>query len=420
MKDKKALVFLALVAFVYLLKMAPTGGWMMTDFRSFYFAGIGFFEEGNIYDVRYLTDLAAGSGFQGRIFPYLYPPPLAFYMAPLCQLGARQATTLWVLLSVVLGVLIAVISARLSCTLRDRQVPEKNHILPLLSLLLLVVLPFDNNLKMGQVNIAVLAFIAVAVVQSLVYKRHLFAGLLLAPAIMTKVTPLGLLLFFAMNRRYRTLCGCVVGCVAFAAPTVVSSGGLKTWKHFLDVTGAMGYGKTVPGLFSPASLSNFSVAGCAARFAPNEQVVGLATLTVLAVLGFALLFQHYRLRQKGVGEFLLLPYLVLMIVGSPLTYLHHVIYIYPGLLLCSWIALIRGGRLGWVLFISLIGLTGVASIDFPLLYDQLGLHSTVFRSLNLYALLGLFVLGLIAPDLCKLTKEQLRSGSSDHSLESST
>ena len=147
------------------------------------------------------------------------------------------------------------------------------------------------------------------------------------------------------------------------------------------------------------------MAGSVARFTPSQATVSLTTLTILSVLGIGLVFQHYRLWRKGIGEFLLLPYLVLMIIGSPFTYLHHVIYIYPGILLTSWVILIRGSRPCALLLICVIGLAVVASIDFPILYGRLGLESAVLRSLNLYALLCLFVLGLIVPDLCGGTKE---------------
>ncbi|MCD4655602.1 DUF2029 domain-containing protein [bacterium] len=405
MKNKKMLILLALVVFVYLFRMAPIGGEIPTDFLSFYFAGTGFFGEGDIYNVNYLTELAVGSGFQGKIFPYLYPPPLALCMVFLCKLGVGRAAILWMLFSVILGVLVTVESTRLSFMLHDKWMPERNYALPLLSLFLFLILPFDNNLKMGQVNILVISFISVAVVQSLVFNRDFLAGFLLAPAILIKVTPVGLLLFFAMNKRYKTLYGCVVGVIIFIAPTLAVSRGLETWKNFLDFLSNIGYGKTIPGLFSPAALYNFSVAGCIARFTTRESVVRLETLTILAILGLVLVFQHFRLRRKGIGEFLLLPYLVLMVVGSPLTYLHHVIYIYPGLLLCTWIVLRKGGRLASVLLTCLVGLTVVASIGFPLLYGRLGVESTVLKSLNLYALLCIFVLGLFVPGLCEVTSK---------------
>ena len=52
----------------------------------------------------------------------------------------------------------------------------------LLAFVLFYMLPFDNNLIMGQINIIVLTFIAAALVRALVHSHDLVAGMLLAPA----------------------------------------------------------------------------------------------------------------------------------------------------------------------------------------------------------------------------------------------
>jgi len=398
MKDKRALILLALAAFAYLFIAAPINDEMISDFRSFYYAGMAFLGEGNIYDYRYLNKLALELNGRGYVWPYLYLPPLAFYMAPLSFLAERDAATVWVLMSVVLGVFLLITSVHLSSKLYDKVSSQKKQALQLLSLCLIFILPFDNNLKVGQVNILVITLIVVAMVQSLVNKRDFLAGFLLAAAIMVKLTPIGLLLYFALNHRYKIFYGCVVGLLVLAAPTFVVSGGLDNWKYFQEFTSLMGYGKTIPGLFPAAGIPNFSVAGWVARFIPNQATVSVVTIIILSLLGVVLLYQHYRLRRKGRGELLLLPYLVLMVLGSPLAYLHHVIYIFPGVLLTCWILIQRKGRYVFLL-ISLLSLTLVASIDWPMRYGRLGLELNIFTSLNLYALLGLFFLGLTIPDI---------------------
>ena len=138
-------------------------------------------------------------------------------------------------------------------------------------------------------------------------------------------------------------------------------------------------------------------------------------VTIAAILAVAwLVINWFGLErpgaQPGVAGGLLLIILnsyVFFIVLSRILQagVHHVIYIYPGILLTSWVILIRGSRPCALLLICVIGLAVVASIDFPILYGRLGLESAVLRSLNLYALLCLFVLGLIVPDLCGGTKE---------------
>lgn len=392
---------IALLTLVCLVKLTDSGrimsDTMSTDFRSFYFAGLGVLEHGNIYDFEYLKTLAIKSGVTERVYPYLYPPPLAFFVSPLTKLGATGASRLWYLLSVIFSVVILMQSMRLAFTLQGAGKRWQDSTLPLLALLLFLALPFDNNLKMGQVNIIVLTCVVVSLVQALAYNHDLLAGFLLAAAALVKVTPLFLLLFFLLNRRHKVLYGCVGGLVIFAAPTLMVSGGLQTWQHFLGFIGSMSYGAAVPGLLSAASLPNFSVAGCIARLAQSETTVTAVTSVLVLILGAALLVQHRRLMGKGKGELLILPYLIFMIIASPLAYLHHVVLILPGLLITAWLIVPGDNRGSYVFLALMLGLTFIASTDFPLLYDRLHINAGMLRSLNLYALLILFALGLILP-----------------------
>ena len=403
----------ALLALICLVKATDSrriiSGTMSTDFRSFYFAGLGVLGQGNIYDFEYLGTLAIRSGVTERIYPYLYPPPLAFYVSPLTKLGATGASRLWCLLSVILSVVMLMQSMRLAFTLQGAGERWKDSPLPFLALLLFLVLPFDNNLKMGQVNIIVLTCVVVSLVQALAFDHDLLAGFLLAPAVLMKVTPLFLLLFFLLNRRYRTLWGCVVGLVIFTAPTVMVSGGLQSWQHFFGFMGSMSYGKTVPGLFPAASLPNFSVAGCITRLAQSETTVTAVTSVLVLLLGVALLLQHRRLMRKGKGELLVLPYLIFMIIASPLTYLHHVVLIYPGLLITAWLIMPREKRGSYVLLALMLGLAFIASTDFPLLYNRLQINGGILSSVNLYALLILFILGLVLPKTRGVTWDECKS-----------
>ncbi|MCB0208467.1 MAG: DUF2029 domain-containing protein [Anaerolineae bacterium] len=410
LKDNKAAMLLALLGGIDLLWQAPIryilDGGLLTDFRSFYFAGRAIFGEGNIYDHNYLIEYAKGSGYTGYVFSYVYPPSLAFYSAPLWhRLNGREAALLWMLLSIVLGVFILVAVTHLISTLSNQESKGKNSLLPWLSLFLLVILPFGNNLRLGQVNSVVLAFISASLVLSLHYKRDLLAGFLLAPAILIKMTPLGLLLYFILNKHYKTLYGCIVGIIVLSIPTFVTSQGLKSWEFFLDFANMMDYGQTMPGLPDVASVPNFSVAGWMARLSMSQPAISLMTKIGLSILGLGLIWQHWRLRQRDDGKLLLLPYLVLMIIASPFTYLHHVIYIYPGLLLTIWTVWDRSCRLRVPLLIGLISLTIIAGIDLPSLYNDLGLNITLLRSINLYALLCLFGIGLMVPELCTMIEE---------------
>ena len=405
MKRREWVLLVVLISSAYLahveLGMRPLSSWDMGDFSSYYFAGVGFQYGLDVYNFHLLSRLGS---MLGGVYPYLYPPPLAFYIAPLSLLLIHKAAIIWLSMLVVIGVLVVVNAYLVSLDWRDGMNSQKPLVLLVLTVLLLGILPFGNNLLVGQVNILVLAFMSAAFLQSMIYKRDVLAGFLLAPAVLIKVTPLGFLLFFVMNRRYRTLYGFAIGLMVFAAPTLLHTGGLLAWKNFLQLSSAMGYGKTIPGLFSPASPMNLSIAGCVARFVRNPLLAGWVTVGVLGVLGCVLLMQHYRLAKRGQGEWMLLSYSVLMVIGAPYAYLHHVIYIFPGLLLCCAGLVMKGSQLSFISLFLLLVLAVIAGTDFPLYYNRLGLDATALRSLNLYALLGLFMLGLVLPARLALSK----------------
>ena len=269
----------------------------------------------------------------------------------------------------------------------------------LLAFVLFYMLPFDNNLIMGQVNIIVLTFIAAALVRTLVHSHDLVAGMLLAPAALIKITPAFLLLFFLLDRRWRAIPGFALGLALLIFPTFLIEGGGQAWLDFFDFGSTISYGKTIPGLLPAAGLPNFSLAGCLARSIQNQTMVRVFTWVLLFALFALLVFQHVRLAGKRSRVLLLLPYLVFMTIASPLVYFHHVIYIYPGLLITVWM-LVHDSSRGSVLPLALaLGAGLMASIDFPTLYNAFHINAGILRSLNLYALLSLFCLGLALPEM---------------------
>lgn len=117
--------------------------------------------------------------------------------------------------------------------------------------------------------------------------------------------------------------------------------------------------------------------------------------------------------RKGKGGLLVLPYLIFMIIASPLTYLHHVVLIYPGLLITAWLIMPREKRGSYVLLAVMLGLAFIASTDFPLLYNRLQINGGILSSVNLYALLILFILGLVLPKTRGVTWDECKSPRSE-------
>ena len=315
-------------------------------------------------------------------------------MYPLAFLDPRDASRLWALVSAVLCLAIVLRSVTLSVLVgEDNRV--RTVLLSFFAALFLYLLPFDNNIAQGQVNIIVLAFIVFALVQSNVYGRDFLSGIIIAPAILIKAIPAVLLVFFLLNRRYKVAYGFLVGAVVLAMPTVWNQKGVSTWQQFLHFLPSTSYGKTIPGLFAASVPFNFSVAGFFARWIPVEVIVSGLTYALLLLLLALLIYQNLRFREKGGLELFILPYLILMTIASPFTYIHHVIYIYPGLLITLGVLLQSNDKYAQVLLVLTIGLSLLVSIN-PNLYNS----TPVLRELgpiNLYALIVLFFVGLAAP-----------------------
>ncbi len=363
-------------------------GRIPTDFLSFYFSA-RVFPEG-IYDAHTLQQMAQSLGVSAHIFPYLYPPLLAFYLSPLAYLPPMWAARAW---TVVLALALIPI---LWYTVGLVRGEEEEPLWPWAwAGLFLFLLPFDNNVRMGQVNLPVLAFIVVALYTTLRQGRAFWGGVALAAAALVKLMPAVLLLYFLIERRYRALVGFLAGGILFSLPTFLGGGG-RAWGDFGAFSRSSGYARAVPGLFGPAAEPNFSLAGLWARFLGETSTAAVLTLFTLAVLLALLLFVHLWRGPKGMSGLLLLAYVAWMIMAAPYAYLHHVVYLFPVAVL-TFVQLRshpRGALVGGLLFIALVG----ASVDWPAYYRYLPVVYTFvpLTLINLYALLLIFVVSLWA------------------------
>src|SRR6202035_2483419 len=107
--------------------------------------------------------------------------------------------------------------------------------------------------------------------------------------------------------------------------------------------------------------------------------------------------------DERTAELMLLPFLVAMVVASPVAYLHHVIYLLPGLALSlgyAWTALAGWRRPAAVAVLLLAA--AAAGAPFPEMYMHRGISPIgqglplgleLLTSLNLYALLALALAG---------------------------
>ncbi|TET33327.1 MAG: DUF2029 domain-containing protein [Planctomycetota bacterium] len=367
------------------------------DFKTFYAACS--FEHGsgeNLYDLQHLHRTARKSGIGGHVYPYLYPPFLALVAKPLTAFPPGTAQKLWT----VIGAILMALSAA-ACTLiassRVKGDGERS-ILPelvLYGLALLFALPYRNNIYIGQVNIIVLAFLVLSLL--FYYRRSdLLAGAFLGCAVMIKITPAVLVLFFIARRRFKIVVGLALSLIGLFALTLFL-GGWKVWADFFSLLAVLLSGADIPGLFPIDAVYNFSMRGLFLRFISSRPAAMVfATLSLLLLLALITCLT-WKTRKERAAEVLILPFFVLMIIASPLTFLHHVIYLLPCAVLANayMTALPRPKREFHIFVIFLI--IAVAGIDFPIYYDGVlmpDIGRECFTSVNLCALLGLFFIGI--------------------------
>jgi alpha-1,2-mannosyltransferase len=254
--------------------------------------------------------------------------------------------------------------------------------------------PIQNNILMGQVNLLVLAFLAFGLI-AYFNGNPVIAGALIAPAVMIKVTPVLLLLFFSARRSFRTVCSCCAGILGLFAISLVF-GDLHSWRDYISILPERGYGKDIPFLFPASAIFNFSPAGHFSRIMPGDSrtVSIFALVTVLVATALATGFSYLAAgkRQEALALALYFP---VVLIASPLTYVHHVIFLIPaGAVWLSW-AWSESRFFFFGLFVLLAFASG---IDWPVFYPLLGksFSGPALQAINLYVIGALFFFGTAA------------------------
>jgi alpha-1,2-mannosyltransferase len=360
------------------------------DFGSFYGASSAVKRGLDPYDFQVLMKVSHEAGFlRDGVLPYLYPPFFAYAFSWLPELGIEAASTFWRYL-LLLGIgLTAVFTIRAAMASHPREDDDK---IPLslvgVAAFLMFVLPLQNNVFMGQSNNLVLVFVSAALMLA-VTGRELSAGFVLAFAVAIKVTPILLVLPWVLERRSRPLAGLAIGLlVAFLI--TVPFGGASAWVEYWHRLPQMSHGATIPGLFRSKAVWNFALAGFFARLSDSHATVRAASIISILVLLALVAIAAQRATGPDRYQRMLLPLIVLMIIASPLAYTHHIIYLLPPLLLELHRALREDRR---VHAGALLLLSAIASCDFPAVYSNPP-PGTIWTSINLYALLALYGVGV--------------------------
>jgi alpha-1,2-mannosyltransferase len=366
------------------------------DFLSFYAAARAAAANVDFYDHGALERLAARHGWGDHVYPYLYPPFLAHALRPLVTLELASAHRVW------LGAIILAFAAAVSVTLRSAQrawrtvtpqgAPSYGLLLGL-GAVLVWALPLRNNLFVGQVNAFVLLFISLAVRAHLL-GRSGSAGLWLAPAIMIKMTPAVLLLFFVLRGKQRTLLACVACLLGMAAGSLALGAG-PDWLSFVHHAPERTFGASIPGLFPADNVWNFAPAGMLSRLLP-EHAAWVPRLSFLVLAGACSVsaWLASRARSRSGDGLALASLFPVVLLASPLTYLHHVVYVLPALVIWLLRAWSEGRH---ALFGGTVLAAFVAGTDWAPLYGRLfgASASPLLTSINLYAVLAFLLVGWV-------------------------
>ncbi|HXG00394.1 MAG TPA: glycosyltransferase family 87 protein [Bacteroidota bacterium] len=372
---------------------------LRTDFPSFYYAAKALAAGRNIYTAKTLDSLAAADRVANHVLPYLYPPFLAILAQPIARLAPEDAQAAWDVTQILLfGFALVLVVMALPSSGGTEKPPNSHVIGGLIIAAGVLVFPFGDNIVFGQVNSLVLVFLSLFL---FLYSnsRHVLAGTALSIATLVKVTPAILLLYFLVNRRWKVMTGFLAGMVVLFLVSLVA-GGIGPWAEFMAFLPNMGYARYVQGGFHPSIVANFSLAGFFMRLLPGDaETIRLLSVAVASSLLACVVYSHIRNEERQNEIAYVVPYLILMVIASPVAWRHHLVLLFPGVVFFLWQLWsrreVRRHRIGFVLTCML---TAFSVADFQAIYPSLTMHEAwrpFVTSMNLWFLLILLTAILI-------------------------
>ncbi len=373
---------------------------LRTDFASFYYASKASVQGLNIYSARVLDSLAAMDGVANHVLPYLYPPFCAIIAQPIARLSPQTAQHIWDAAQV-LFISLACVLVVFTLPFRSAEMPGDRYwiVSGILACGGLSVLPCGDNLAFGQINSLILLLIASSFFLSTNTKRDWLAGAMLGAATLIKVTPALLVVPFLVKKRWKAVGGYAAGVVLLILVTF-DIAGKDSWREFLAFLPSMGYARNVQGGFHPSIVANFSLAGFFMRLLPGEGgTIRMLTMTVAMVL-FTLVLYHHLTTSNGRNDLsVVLPYIIIMLLASPVTWRHHLILLFPGAVFIVrrlWFE--REGQRRLLSVAAVVVITALAAVDYQALYPFIPMSEElrpVLTSMNLWVLLLLLAVALV-------------------------
>jgi alpha-1,2-mannosyltransferase len=274
---------------------------------------------GQVYDY-----LRPGTGYG-----FTYPPFAAVTMLPMELVGWHTAVALSVVLNVVAS---ALLLFWLVNPLVERMGWPRWYALGMAGVLFAATEPVRDTFSFGQVNLLLMALVYADL--SLLSRGGRLAGIGIGLATAIKLTPALFIGYLLIARRYRAAAvaaGTATAATLLAA-LVMPGASRVFWTEALWDTGRIG---------SLAYVSNQSLRGAVSRLNPTGGGLfwALAVLAVLAVWA-------YQVRRSGddVVGFALTGVVACLV--SPVTWVHHLVWLIPALVLLVGDGLTRWERAG--------------------------------------------------------------------------
>ncbi|UQU63313.1 glycosyltransferase 87 family protein [Couchioplanes caeruleus] len=307
----------------------------------------------------------------GSPYGFTYPPFAALLMAPMAYLPLWAIATLASIATVTVTV---VVVRWLIAPLIDREGWAPWYALAVASCLALIFEPVRETFGFGQVNLLLLALVAGDVLFGVAGGRR-WAGVGVGVATAIKLTPGVFILYLLVTRRWRA----AGTAVAAAAATTLGAAALwpdasrEFWTAALWDTNRVG---------NLEYVSNQSLRGLLARLPVDAWESKLWVLCVLGVLAL----WAWRVRRTDPLGGLALTGIVGCLI-SPVTWVHHWVWLLPALVRCVEVA--RTDRR--VLYLG-IATYALLSAHIVFLYERGPKPPLAVLGANLYVLFGLALL----------------------------
>lgn len=357
-----------------------------TDLATFIAASRALSAGADPYDLAALKTMVADSS--AEVLPYVYTPVVAQLLAPFNEASIAAIQRWWLVLSAAsLSIFIVALM-----TIVERRTWT-------MAAVLAAALPIHFALISGQIE-AFLAFAVLGAVWAHLRGHSIAAGVLLGAAIVVKHAIVFLILWFIVERAYRTLTvAAVTSLIAVAVSAFVSGTGV--WFSFLHFAGAMTYDQAIRLGFEPAGGYNLSVTALLLRTGMSPDLVfRWAGPAFLAIVTASVLRKRNHMPLDRMQTLTIMS--LAAVLALPFMWSHHLLYV--GLAFATIFARAITDRTPSTKLLMLVALVGLQvapgmPIDRALRIIHIEISVVILGSLATLGLIGTILLTYRTPSL---------------------